>query len=249
MHSHHTPDSEQSMSLGKSLLSAIPIVGRFVNSQNKAEAFDQALSDTVSLGVQGLFMYDLPFKFTDVIPHQEDMSNHTAMEARMGAEMALRMWAGDVAGRGIYSITSKPVKMVIKAHSANIFSKETWSGIALELGQLIPLFGPYLGKQNWKESLKQGTRQNLEYMAMLTGGTIAMMLSPAGMDTDPESVSISMSLMMAGMTATMMTETLLQYGIKKSAACLSSFSIFKPSEERKQLLALDDPNVQIAFVV
>ncbi|VVC75740.1 hypothetical protein AQUSIP_10340 [Aquicella siphonis] len=252
MHSHHhqqTTDQPE-VTLWKSILSAVPVVGAFVNPAHhtKAEALDQALSDTASLSGQTLAMYTFPAQLTKKFPHvSNDMQ--TQMQVQMGTEMALRMWIGDVLGRGAYSIASKPVKMLIKSMDSDSFSKEKWNRLALELGQLLPLIGPYLGKQTWKESLTQGTVQNIEYIAMLTGGTIMMMLSPAGMETDPLSVTVSTSLMIAGMTATMLAETLLHIAISKSAAYLPSLTFWKRSDERKPLLTEEaDQTLSIQIV-
>ncbi len=229
---HHHPD--QTEPLWKVLLASVPVVGAFFNNRNTnyLKAADQAAGEVCSVVMQTSAMYLLPI---------EMKGEFLTMDVKMGTAMGMRMWLGDIVGRGIYTFSSQSLKECFKFFFPNSFPTTTPCERVIEMAQLLPLIGPFLGADHWKESLKRGLAGNVSQLTMITGGTIMMMLSPRDMKEDAGSVAITTLLMISGMTAAMLVQTLLQVAAEKSFSNCAHLSFWKRKElgnegEKKQLL-------------
>ncbi len=242
MHSHQVPE----MPFWKKFLGAIPIVGSFVDPKNEnvPQAFDGALYDASAIVGQVAFTYFCPFGLTASFPKifNDEMKQ---MEAEMFAEMSARMWLGDAIGKATYRIIVHPIKIAVD-HVREATFKENETVFAVKIAQiLLPMIGPFLGAENWKQALSNGVKGNIQQLAMMTGGAYMMMLSPYGMETDAVSISVGTGLMVAGMGATMIFETVSKEVLAKSYQAVIQCGMWcrnkeGKKEEKESLLVMEE---------
>lgn len=225
MHSHQLIENRP---FWKEMLSAIPVVGSLwnANNNNYFQVADNALYDASSITGQVACMYLFPFELTANFPHVSNDPD-LQMNVKMGTEMTLRMEIGDVGGKILYKLSAEPIKKMINSCGPETFNQNA-KDFAVNIAQLLPLIGPFLGEEDWKKAVKNGVVENIEQLSMLITGATFMMLSPYGMEEDAVSVSVGTLLMMAGMTSAMLVHTIGHATWKKSVECLTSLSLWKP---------------------
>lgn len=232
----HGRPQEENQSFFKQLIGSLPVVGSFVDPEkNMAEKFDGALYEASSITAQVAMTYHCPFQLTAGLPKVSD-NMKWEMNIEMGAEMAARMYVGELAGKFSYQFLSRPLKIVINNYVNDTFT-ENAKDFAVKIAQLLPLLGPFLGEEDWRKAVKQGVAANISGLAMLTGGTLAMMLSPYGMEVDAASISVGTGLMIVGMAVPELVKTISSVTWSKSMEALNDCrsTMWKRNQPRKML--------------